>query len=339
VKTLRKDRRYDADQPIPLPHRDARRYRMVVSDIDGTLLTSDSILPEEVRVAVAQARKAGIIFTVATGRRFTTTEKILRDLSLFGSITPSGAQSASQHELALQSPPVILQTGAIVVGADGADVLFRDPLSAASARRALRILVDAGLQPIAYEDRIFEQRLMTGPSEFDSRAASEYLSSNPHLVIRMSYDQLINNTSPIQIAVIDQRERLNLILPFLNLVDCRSLLSYSGNLDSCFMEVFHKGCSKGRAVEKVANHFGFTLDETVCIGDNWNDLEMLKMAGCGIVVANAEEGVAPFARRLTVSNDEHAVAVILNQIMLGGEPGFDNPAYVPGDLDHLALAD
>ncbi len=314
-------------------HRRAPRYRMVVSDIDGTLLNSASELTPAVRAAVADARKAGIIFTVATGRRYATTMNIAQDLELISSGgTPGNAGAGSDGHVAsaLLNPPLIVQTGAAVVTSDGRDLLFRDPLPIDDARLALQLLLEAGLQPILYEDRILDQRLFTGPVEFESPAATKYLNNNPHLVVRVPHRELLLDADPLQIAVIESRERLEARMPALGLANCRTLLSYSGNLDSCFMEIFHKDCTKGRAVARLANYLGFGIEETVCIGDNWNDIEMLAGAGCGIAVANAEPGASPFARRVTVSNDQDAVAVVIRQILAGEEPGEANPAYALG---------
>ncbi|MGH2345608.1 MAG: HAD family hydrolase, partial [Chloroflexota bacterium] len=55
----------------------------------------------------------------------------------------------------------------------------------------------------------------------------------------------------------------------------------------------------------------------------------LTHAGCGIAVGNADPGVLPVARRVTVTNDEDAVAVVLREILAGQEPGHPNPLYEP----------
>ncbi|MDB5058422.1 MAG: family phosphatase [Chloroflexi bacterium] len=326
----------------PLAATPTPRYRMVVSDIDGTLLNSESEVTDAVRAAVAEARRAGVIFTLATGRRYATTEKILRELDLLPDGAPldlDGLVRDSRAAQALISPPIVLQTGAVVVSADGHQLLFRDPIAHEDAQYVLRTLLSAGLQPILYEDRIPHQRLYTGPEEFDSPGARQYLSNNPHLVVRVPYDELIVEGDQLQIVVVDRREVLEPVMPRLEFAHCRTLLSYSGALDSCFMEVFHKGCTKRRAVERLAQHLGFGIEDTVCIGDNWNDIEMLAGAGCGVAVSNAEPGVSPFARRITVSNDEDAVAVVLRDILAGREPGQANPAYEHGPVAAQIVAD
>lgn len=305
---------------------DRPRYRLVVSDIDGTLLDSSSRLRATVFDAVARARRAGIYVTVATGRRYATTAPIVEQLGLLAHDSTSTAGAPANGAARV---PVILQTGALVVAADGNTVHYRNPLPHADARRAATVLIERGLQPIVYEDRVHEQRLITGPPERDSRAARQYLSGNPELVERRPYAALIPAHDPLELAVIGDREPLAAAIPFLALAHCRTILSYSANLDSYFMEVFHESCTKGNATAFLAHRLGVDLAQVVCIGDNWNDVEMLAMAGCGVAVANAAPGIAPYARRLAPANDQDAVATVLEQILAGEEPGAPNPAYDP----------
>jgi Cof subfamily protein (haloacid dehalogenase superfamily) len=323
---MQQERQQGAGQASP------RRYRLVVSDIDGTLLDSTSVLRPRVMEAIAQARRAGLKFTLATGRRFTTTEPIMQRLAL-AHAEQRPEQAPERHtqigSRAGLATPVVLQTGALVVSADGSRVYYRHLLPRPDAQYAIQVLVDLGLQPILYEDALAGQRLITGPAEFDSPAATRYLSSNPNQVERVSYEQLARVPEPLQIAVIGDLQPLEAAVPQLKLGHCRTIMSYSGNMNSYFMEVFHRHCNKGAAVARLARMLGISMAEVVCIGDNWNDIEMLAMAGCGIAVANAAPGVPPYARRRTVSNDAEAVAEILSQILAGEEPGEANPDWNP----------
>jgi hydroxymethylpyrimidine pyrophosphatase-like HAD family hydrolase len=309
---------------------DGPRYLLVVSDIDSTLLDSTSTVRPSVLAAIEEARQAGITFTVATGRRYSTTVPLLYALGLLPLQADPDAPMALHGGPEMQGDaivPVVLQTGALVVSADGEDVLWRHPVPRPQACRAVEVLVGLGLQPIVYEDRVHEQRLFAGPEEYDSPGARKYLTANPHTVERRAFGALVDGAAPLQLAVIGDRGPLEAATTLLQMADCRTLISYSVNLDSYFMEVFHHHCDKWRGAERVARHLGIEPERTVCIGDNWNDIEMLANAGCGIAVANAAEGVLPYARRLAPSNDEDAVAVILRQILDDQEPGMPNEQY------------
>ncbi len=307
------------------------RYRLVLSDIDGTLLDSASTLRPSVIAAVRAARAAGIIFTLATGRRYSTTQRILQTLGLLdeagqSDTLPDGAATLPAWVL---NPPVVLNGGAVVVSTDASQVLFRNPLARESALKCAMILAELGLQPILYDDEVSRQGLRTGPEHFDNPPTRRYLDNHPHAVVRQPYGDWTLERDPLQLAVIGPLPALQEAASRIILAGSRVITSHSPTLDSYFMEVFHEECSKASASEYVAELLGLTMAETVCIGDNWNDLEMLTHAGCGVAVGNADPGVLPVARRVTVSNDEDAVAVVLRQILAGEEPGNPNPLYEP----------
>lgn len=281
------------------------RYKLVALDIDGTLLNSESALSERMRSAVRAAHDAGLIVTLATGRRYVTTRHFVRELNL--------------------REALILQTGALIVDPHTGQPLHENPLPPGAAEEALRIIVSQGLQPIIYQDAVHEQHLYTGPQEHDSRGASAYFAGNPDTVRRLPHEQLLHaegvGGAPLELAVIDDLPPLERAVPLLQLAGCRTIISYSGNLDSYFMEVFGATCSKGEALARLAGWRGLTLADTVAVGDNYNDVEMLAMAGLGVAMGNAVDEVRAHARASTLTNDEDGAALVIEQILSGAPIG------------------
>jgi hydroxymethylpyrimidine pyrophosphatase-like HAD family hydrolase len=279
------------------------QYRLVALDIDGTLLNSAGKVSPRMRAAVAAAQRAGLLVTLATGRRYVTTRHLVDELDL--------------------QIPIIIQTGALVTEALSGRRLYDNPLPAGAAAEALRILLARGLQPIVYENAVLDQHLVTGPESHDSRGAHAYFAGNPELVRRLPHADLLSaagvGETPLELAVIDALPPLQGVVPLLTMAGCRTIISYSGNLDSYFMEVFKATCSKGNALRWLAARCAVSMDETVAIGDNFNDVEMLDAAGLGVAMGNAEEAVKAYANAYTLSNDEDGAALIIEQI-LAGEP-------------------
>ena len=79
-------------------------------------------------------------------------------------------------------------------------------------------------------------------------------------------------------------------------------------------ELLPKGCSKGAVLGKMAELLGIDMSNTVAVGDYENDVSMVKAAGIGYAVANARPAVKAVADRITVSNDEHAIAAIVKEL-------------------------
>lgn len=82
-------------------------------------------------------------------------------------------------------------------------------------------------------------------------------------------------------------------------------------------EILPKGINKGFGLKSLAQILGIDMKRTVAVGDYNNDIDMLKAAGVGVAVANACPEAKEAADRVTVSNDEHAIARIIEDIDKG----------------------
>lgn len=80
-------------------------------------------------------------------------------------------------------------------------------------------------------------------------------------------------------------------------------------------EVEHKDASKGNALCYLANHLSIPMQETVAIGDSYNDISMLTMAGKGIAMGNANDDIKAVCSKVTLTNVEDGVAHALFNIL------------------------
>ena len=85
--------------------------------------------------------------------------------------------------------------------------------------------------------------------------------------------------------------------------------------DPKYYEIMPKGCNKGHALESLAKHLNISMDRTIAVGDNENDITMFQKAAIGVAVANA----SPVAKAaadlvLSVSNEEHAIADLIHRL-------------------------
>jgi len=87
--------------------------------------------------------------------------------------------------------------------------------------------------------------------------------------------------------------------------------------DAYYYEILPAGASKGTGLKKLAEILGVSPDKTIAIGDNENDISMIKEAKLGIAVGNATDTVKAAADIITVTNDENAIAKIINDLDTG----------------------
>ena len=92
-------------------------------------------------------------------------------------------------------------------------------------------------------------------------------------------------------------------------------VSYSSNR---YIEFNHQGVNKGQGLKKLADILGVDIKETIAIGDNFNDLSMIKVAGLGVGVQNTVEDMKKECDVITkATNNENAVAEVINKYILG----------------------
>ena len=82
-----------------------------------------------------------------------------------------------------------------------------------------------------------------------------------------------------------------------------------------YFDIAPKGCNKANAMIETARLFGISVSDCVAIGDSNNDLEMLKAAGAGIAVANAQDELLKHADYITLSNRECGVGAAILKII------------------------
>ena len=82
-----------------------------------------------------------------------------------------------------------------------------------------------------------------------------------------------------------------------------------------FLELVPKGIDKAQSLAVLLEKIGATKEEMIAVGDGFNDLSMIKFAGLGVAMANAQEVVRQSADYITLSNEEDGVAAVVEKFM------------------------
>lgn len=271
--------------------------KMLVIDIDGTLLNPAGEITPVTRAAVQAARQAGILVTLATARRYCNTAPVAMELGL--------------------DIPLILYDGALIVEHPQGGILHTHPLAAAVGQQAVALLAGNGIQPIVHPATGMAEEIWTGPAELDNLWVEAYFTTFPEQMRRMPYASLCDgHPDPLRVVAFADEETIMGLLPAVSNLACSWITTKRGNYGSAELALMDSNCSKASGVKALARHFGIPLEQVMALGDNNNDIEMLRSVGWGVAMGHASGAVKAAACAITGSNREDGVALAIERYAL-----------------------
>ncbi len=275
--------------------------RLLVLDIDGTLLNSEDIVTPVVSDAIRRAREHGVAVALATGRRVGSTRQVVEEVGIgLPIVTFNGAlvwdteREEAIHELAF-SAPVIQRVIELCREYDAAPVLLQGP---------------------AYGERIF---VPTG-NWLRPEYLEWFLDPRRSYVDEVPADEMLNLPGILTIDVFGPEATLQkLSMAFAELeAQVYDVGEVSSQTDppNWALNVHMPGASKAAGVQVLAQKLGCTLADVVAIGDGFNDLPLLEAAGVGVAMGNASEEVKARADVVVNSHDEDGVAEAIERFVL-----------------------
>jgi hypothetical protein len=197
--------------------------------------------------------------------------------------------------------PVICYQGAVVADADGT-WLRHEPIPLELARETIAALADAGYSPNVYVD----DELYVAEDTPEARRYSN-LNKIPFHVVGPLLDWL--EDPPTKLVVVSDPGELDALRPtmqerFGDREHIAKSLPY-------FLEFAQTGVTKGAGLDFLADHLGFTREETIAFGDGENDIELVEWAGYGVAVGNAHDRVKELADLVCPPVTEEGVAQVL----------------------------
>ena len=241
-------------------------YKIIASDLDETLLDDTHHIPKRVRTAIAAAHDAGAKFVPATGRGFTTVRDALEELGLAGQ----------------PDEYVISFNGGVVVENAGDRILSKQGVTWDFANRIWTYGRELGDVCV----HIYTMDTVWVLNYNDAERA--YVGSRMNMV--ESFEPTLDFLRGEDII---KCLYMSLDVPYLRRIatDLADLtrdidVSYSSNR---YLEFNARGVNKGSGLLGLAKALGVRPEETMAIGDNYNDLSMVEAAGMGVFVANAPQ--------------------------------------------------
>jgi Cof subfamily protein (haloacid dehalogenase superfamily) len=273
-----------------------RRFRLLALDIDGTLLRSDKTISPRTLLALRAAREQGVRLVLVTGRRL-----------------PAARRAAE----ALGDVDLVLHNGALIV--EDGQVLRCRPLPRELARRAIRIGRRLTADPVVHAGRQGEGRLLVEGVQPSNTLLAYYIERSHPDVVQVDDLEAALDDDPLQVMFGGRRELMEELLPHLTLgvgEPVRIERTVYPELGVGILDVLAPGVNKAEAVAFLQGRWQVDAQETLAVGDNWNDREMLEAAGLGMVMGNADPDLRALGFPVLPTNDEDGVAVAVEKYVL-----------------------
>ena len=269
--------------------------RLIISDIDGTILDNQHQVDPDLKDIIPLLNQEQIPFVLASAR------------------SPLGMEPIAR-ELGLGDNPLACYNGALVIkGAPQAyETIIEHPLDKKEIRTFLE-LVKAEFPSVSIN-------LYSGKDwiadRLDKWVQIEAAITGEQPVIQNVLLPVLDVLIPIhKLLLIDEAPVIQKLHDYLQTLDFSKTAFYLSKDN--YMEVTAKHVSKEQALYELAQHYQVPLEEVMTVGDNFNDLPMLRLAGLGVAMGNAPETVKTEAKAVTKSNNEHGVAEAIKEYVLG----------------------
>ncbi len=263
------------------------KYRLIATDMDGTLLTPENRITRRTMAAISAAREKGAVFTLSTGRPLQGVKKYVDLLGL--------------------DCPVITYNGAVVAHSLTGEIIFSQNMETEEARRVYNLAKERNTMFILWsQNRLYASEL-SEKTEF-----YENITSTKATLIE-NFEQLLAD-GITKFLWYDDPDILDKWIEELTQEKLENTTFVKSR--AYFLEFFSNKASKAVAMEKLGEYYGISREEMIAVGDQTNDLPMIEYAGLGVAMGNAVEKVKEAANYITSTNEEDGVAKVIEKFIL-----------------------
>jgi Cof subfamily protein (haloacid dehalogenase superfamily) len=264
------------------------RIALVVSDVDGTLLTKDKVLTDAARDGARKLRDAGIGFTITSSRPTVGMRFLIEPLAI--------------------SLPVGAFNGSSIIDPN-MNPIEQTLIPTSAVERCLEVLNQFGVDIWLFTNDAWLTRNPDGDYVPNEKRA---IRADPHIVA--DFSAYVSKACKIVGSSADAELLIRCEAAMHEAVGAHATAVRS---QSYYLDITPPGRDKGTFVTAMAQRLGITTAEVATIGDMHNDVAMFKTSGLSIAMGNASDEVKRFANHVTTSNEDegfaNAIEMILNE--------------------------
>lgn len=264
-------------------------YKIIFTDLDDTLLNSEKKISSVDKEAIMRAQEAGVKFVLASGRPTFAMYDLAKELELdkYGSF-------------------ILSFNGSIITDCRSGENIFEASLTKEDLHLMYGFAKENKTHILTYID-----------DEVVSETESEYidvevtLTKMPHNLTK-SFKETVNKPA-VKCMLLEEPT-------YLKEVEAKLKATYGDKYSIAiskpfFLEVTKLGVDKGVALRKLVETLGLKIEESIAVGDSYNDLPMLKAAGLAACVENANEDIKKVCSFISKSNNDGGMAYLIDKLI------------------------
>ena len=264
--------------------------KMLVLDIDGTLTNSKKEITKKTLDAILDCQERGHIVVVASGRPTPGIEKVAQTLAL-----------------ARYGGYVLSFNGARITNYQTKEVVYQKTLEPFLLQELYAYSLEHDLGMMTYD----ETSVITGTRIDEYMELEARINGIP---IHQVEDFVQYVDFPVNKCLLTKEDAL--AKQHMEILQQRyAQVASIYRSEPFFIEVMAKGIDKAASLEQLRQRLGIALENIIACGDGFNDVSMIRYAGVGVAMANAQPEVREAADYVTLSNDEDGVAVAVEKFM------------------------
>ncbi|NFT06125.1 MULTISPECIES: Cof-type HAD-IIB family hydrolase [Clostridium] len=274
------------------------KYKLICIDMDGTLLNGHSSISERNKEALKKAVNKGVQVAISTGRIFASADYFAELIGI--------------------KTDLISCNGAYIKNRSTNEIIYSNTLTNEQVLKIHNSIKGHNFRIMYYThdtaivDSPFPENHtynLTNKLVSDEKKVKFFITSDINEILE------IYNNKIIKIICIDNGDDKDTLFKvknnLLKFSDIETVSSENNNF-----EIMQKDVSKGNAAKILSEKLGIKPEEVVCIGDNENDLSMIKFAGLGVAMGNGSDVIKKIANYITDTNVNDGVAKVIEKFIL-----------------------
>ncbi|WP_426094897.1 Cof-type HAD-IIB family hydrolase [Flavobacterium sp. DSR2-3-3] len=263
------------------------KYKMLVLDMDDTLLTDDHTISNENKEMLFKAKELGVHIVLASGR-------------------PTPAMTAYAKELQLDNSFMISYNGAVITDLKEDKVIFEQTLTQDQIHELYDYSLKSNTHIITYVD-----------GKIVSETDSEYIEIEKNIT-GLAHNKVVSfkeevQSSAVKCILLEKPSYLKEVEKDLKATMPHLSVSMSKPF---FLEVAQNGIDKGASIKFLAEKLNILQCEIIAVGNAGNDLTMIEYAGLGVWVDNVDPELRDKGDVVVASNNDHGVAEVVRRFIL-----------------------